>query len=313
MKFNISQEQIAELYIAAIGRAPEKDGLDYWVTSLTGGDGAGNPARSLAEIRDLFLDPATSQEVQERFPETLTNYELVKSIYKNVLSRDGDQGGIDYWTARLEGVNEKGEAQIMSRGDILESILESAKQSQNDNATLENKLAFGEFAYEHKIQADELSTEGITDNLANLEALKQSIINNTNDTAPAGDAQGNYIYVDGLFTNTGSTDIFVTDIGIDMQGTFNVAGYGTSHLSMKGTTANGYTIKVDGDTMHIPGQPFPDVAVPPNEVQDFNNFLPDHVNASDFANTEGLSGDLYMQVDIITTVGVFSDTTVMHF
>ncbi|MGJ0317013.1 hypothetical protein NG754_10850 [Aliarcobacter cryaerophilus] len=46
-----------------------------------------------------------------------------------------------------------------------------------------------------------------------------------------------------------------------------------------------------------------------HESIDLNNFLPDQ----DFISIPGISGQMYMEVSMITTIGVFIDETTVYF
>ena len=72
---------INNAYQAALGRAPEKAGMDYW----------GGLANSGASIGDIVSGIKNSPEAQ------------AQALYKSVMGRAGDAAGIDYWTNVLAG------------------------------------------------------------------------------------------------------------------------------------------------------------------------------------------------------------------
>lgn len=78
-------------YRAYFLRDPDQSGLNFWFSKV-------NAGWSTARVSDFF---AQSSEFTNRYG-ALTNDEFVNLIYDNVLGREGDQGGIDYWTDQLD-------------------------------------------------------------------------------------------------------------------------------------------------------------------------------------------------------------------
>lgn len=105
---NETAASVARLYHAALDRAPDVGGLTFWIDALEGGRG------SLGDIADGF---ANSAEFQEKYG-SLNNRGYVEQLYRNVLDREGDAGGINYWTEVLN-------AGQLDRGDVLLGFAES--------------------------------------------------------------------------------------------------------------------------------------------------------------------------------------------
>ena len=83
--------QVSQLYVSLFGRAPEVDGLTYWVKSM--GDGA-----TFAQIAQQMYDV---QAARAYYPGYMTNQEVVGQFYKNVLGRTADSDGLAYWTNQM--------------------------------------------------------------------------------------------------------------------------------------------------------------------------------------------------------------------
>ncbi|MBX3285917.1 MAG: trypsin-like serine protease [Actinobacteria bacterium] len=88
-------------YRAYFLRDPDQSGLDFWFAKV-------NAGWSTTRISDFF---AQSSEFQNRYG-SLNNDQFVQLIYRNVLGRDGDQGGIDFWTTQLDA-GKKTRGQVM--------------------------------------------------------------------------------------------------------------------------------------------------------------------------------------------------------
>ncbi len=84
---------IARLYTGILFRRAEYDGFLFWLGQLNSG------AQTKDQIISLFI---SSPEFQSRFGGSLTNREFVRRLYLNILFRDPDQAGSDYWTAQLD-------------------------------------------------------------------------------------------------------------------------------------------------------------------------------------------------------------------
>ncbi|MEO0623569.1 MAG: DUF4214 domain-containing protein [Pseudomonadota bacterium] len=106
--------QVAYLYEAGLDRDGNIDtaGLNFWIDAREQG-------LSVRDLSAAFLD---SPEFAAAFgaPETLTDRALVEQFYLNVLDRDGEQGGVDFWTDQL------GRADF-DRTDLLTAFAASAE------------------------------------------------------------------------------------------------------------------------------------------------------------------------------------------
>lgn len=89
--------QALRLYQAALGRLPDAPGLDYWTDGLKAG-------WALEEVGHRFLESA---EFQARYGQ-LGNASFVEQLYWNVLGREADDIGRDYWLEQLGGSRDRG-------------------------------------------------------------------------------------------------------------------------------------------------------------------------------------------------------------
>lgn len=129
-----------------------------------------------------------------------------------------------------------------------------------------------------------------------------------------------YTLQNGILTNTGSSNITITDVGIDMEGTISYSMFGHSDsitLDVEGTVENGMTVYMSSnsngvETDFIAGEDFPDERIPAYAEFDLNNFLPDDMFDS-FKDIPGASGQMTMEMALITTVGTFTDETTAYF
>lgn len=93
--------EIARLYQAVFDRLPDPGGMNFYVTGRAEG-------RSLASVSDEFL----------RSPEFVSAYgdlgdrAFIEQLYRNVLGREGDRAGIDFWTNELVAGRSRSEVVI---------------------------------------------------------------------------------------------------------------------------------------------------------------------------------------------------------
>ena len=81
------------LYNASFKRLPDPDGLRYWIGNFSSGK---DDERAVASS---FL---VSAEFKERYGENVSDESYVNTLYTNVLGRDYDQSGYDYWLSNLK-------------------------------------------------------------------------------------------------------------------------------------------------------------------------------------------------------------------
>jgi hypothetical protein len=115
---NTDDAKMFRLYNASFKRLPDADGLKYWIGKYTSGE---NDERAVASS---FL---VSDEFKERYGENVSDSTYVNTLYKNVLGRDADTSGLNYWLGQLNTGAE-------TRYEVLLGFSESA----------ENKILFTE-------------------------------------------------------------------------------------------------------------------------------------------------------------------------
>ena len=97
------------LYQAAFDRVPDKAGLGFWMSAMDRG-------QLLADVADGFVRSAEFQQLYGASPD---NAQLVTAMYRNVLHRAPDAGGMDFWLGAMDG----GRTAV----DLLTSFSESAE------------------------------------------------------------------------------------------------------------------------------------------------------------------------------------------
>lgn len=83
--------EVSQLYVALFGRAPDGDGLGFWVQLRDQG-------QTMAQIANTMYSTTPARTY---FPSFLTNTEIISAFYTNVLGRTADADGLAFWTGKL--------------------------------------------------------------------------------------------------------------------------------------------------------------------------------------------------------------------
>ncbi len=84
---------VLRLYQAFFNRAPDVAGSIYWIDKYEDG----------STLDDIAWGFSNSTEFQNQYGSTLPNSEFLTIVYSNVLGRDPDQEGFNYWLGQMNG------------------------------------------------------------------------------------------------------------------------------------------------------------------------------------------------------------------
>ncbi|MFP7672178.1 DUF4214 domain-containing protein [Marivita sp. S0852] len=163
-------EDIIELYIAYFNRAPDAVGLNFWGTAYENGT-------SLEDMARLFEG---QPETQARYPSDLSNSDFVQQVYSNVLGRDADADGLDFWTSTLDRGSVGRDTFVL---ELLKGVdaepaqdasAEFIAQQDADDDFLEDQTDLGAYFAVHKGLNDLAQAEQV---LANYDGSAASVTN----------------------------------------------------------------------------------------------------------------------------------------
>lgn len=117
-------DSVVRLYTAGLGREPEQDGFDFWINEYTSGRWS---------FRDMAAFFVESPEFAASYG-TLDQDGFIRQIYRNVLGREGEAGGVDYWNSQMSAG--------VSRATVLMRFAESP---ENIAGTGTSQPTLGEF------------------------------------------------------------------------------------------------------------------------------------------------------------------------
>jgi S-layer protein len=266
------RDQVAQLYVALFGRAPDAEGLGYWVGLMGQGQSFTQVANSM-----YGTSPARAY-----FPTYFSNSDVISSFYTNVLGRTGDDEGLAYWTGRLN-------APGATPGSVIAELISVvANYGGTDSAGLTSQALFNNRATVARAYAEangnvEFSTailSSVTSAPATRDAVLQSI---SNGTALGVSSPGQ------TFALTAGTDTVPGLVG--SKGNTNTASNDTFDAA---SNTNSWTVfdKIDGgsgtDTLNV----VTNHAAPPSGVSVLNveNITISTTGAGYTLNASGFTG-----------------------
>ncbi len=116
-----TEESVTRLYIATFDRAPDADGLDYWMKS----------GLTLEEIAASFFE---QEETKEKYPDEFSDEDFIIEVYANLFDRAPDSAGFDYWLEELRSGR-------ISRATFILAVTNGALG--DDKKILDNKTIVG--------------------------------------------------------------------------------------------------------------------------------------------------------------------------
>lgn len=114
------------VYQAAFDRAPDREGLSYWVKQLDKG-------MSVTEVAARFID---SNEFRSLYGAETTTHRFVDKLYEHVLQRSPDEGGRAFWLDQINGG-------VYGRAEVLARFSDSTENRTNVAADISNGIMLG--------------------------------------------------------------------------------------------------------------------------------------------------------------------------
>ena len=154
----ITTAQIQQLYVAYLGRAADKAGLDYWANEL-------NTVPATLTLENLRANFTNEQPEYQNAYAGLNRTETVSKIYLQLFGRPADAAGLAYWTT--------GAGASVGADQLLVAFVSGA--SAADAKVIANKVLVAEVytsaAGANYVQADAASIiDGVTGNYATVTA-----------------------------------------------------------------------------------------------------------------------------------------------
>lgn len=117
--------QVYRLYRAAFGRTPDIAGLSFWIAAMDAG----------VPIADIAAGFVSSREFVSLYGAHPEHRALVAGLYRNVLGREGEEAGIDFWA----GVLDRRAADVAA---VLHGFSESPENKQGVLVSVRRGIAY---------------------------------------------------------------------------------------------------------------------------------------------------------------------------
>ena len=105
--------KIFRLYYSAFSRFPDSEGLNYWIEKNK------TKENTYRQTSESFI---LSEEFIEKYGNAISNESYLKTLYSNILDREYDVDGFEYWLRQLDqGIETKGEV-LMGFSESNENI-----------------------------------------------------------------------------------------------------------------------------------------------------------------------------------------------
>lgn len=174
----ITNQTVAELYIATFNRAPDAAGLYYWVNQSN--------LPSIENIAQSFFDQSETQTI---YTSSMTYEQKVSLAYLNLFNREPDAAGLSYWVTQLN-------TQSISQSNMIIALINGAHAptgNPSDATILDNKTEVGLHYVDSNLNDIETAysiMDGISSNYVTVSsAITQidTIANNTIFLDPSSD------------------------------------------------------------------------------------------------------------------------------
>lgn len=156
---------IMELYTAYFNRAADKNGVDYWANEMD------NNGWTLDDVANTFAQ----QPEYTALYDGKTNQEIVDLVYTNVLNRDADAAGAEYWLAELDSGAVTVSQFILAVVNSATEMVDGVYKHPTDAAIVNNKTAVSQYAYDTNSNATDISLAEVTDDEASTQSAKNQI------------------------------------------------------------------------------------------------------------------------------------------
>src|SRR5690606_20808263 len=171
LSIDAQREGVATLFLSYLGRAPEFDAMEHY-TKLYASLLAAQEDSVTAEedafkllSATIYADAVGAKEMPE-VGNTFTYGDYVNWVYNNVLGRDADEDGHEYWTAQLQSGS-------IDVAEFIAVVVAAAEGDERDAAYLANRT-------EVAVAYSKWEVSGGTKHAANGD-LAERILNDVNE------------------------------------------------------------------------------------------------------------------------------------
>ncbi len=159
--------EVSQLYVALFGRAPDGDGLGFWVQLRDQG-------QSLAQIANTMYNTTPARQF---YPSFLTNTEVISAFYSNVLGRTADADGLAFWTGKLNAAGATPGSVIAEMINVVATYKGTDAAGKDSAALFNNRVTVAQYYGEKNgsIQGATDAIKSVTKDAATVTAANTAI------------------------------------------------------------------------------------------------------------------------------------------
>jgi len=159
--------EVSQLYVALFGRAPDGEGLGYWVQLRDQG-------QSLTQIANTMY---ATTPARTYFPSFLTNGEIIAAFYTNVLGRSADTEGLAFWTGKLNAAGATPGSVIAEMISVVATYAGTDTAGKDSAALFNNKVTVAQYYGEKNgnISGAQTVLQTVTKDAASVTTAKAAV------------------------------------------------------------------------------------------------------------------------------------------
>lgn len=142
------KEKVQLLYLTYFNRAADQSGLSYWQARLEAGE-------SIDSLHQAFANPNVP-EISALYTNANSVESYISTVYRNLLNREPDTSGLDYWSGRVQELLDQGIPLENAGLAMLAAFMNAAEGNTGIDAdTLATKLIIAETITENTRETPE--------------------------------------------------------------------------------------------------------------------------------------------------------------
>ncbi len=172
---NEMRTQASQLYVGLFGRAPDAEGLEFWAKELDSG-------KSVVDVANAMF---ATEPARLYYTDDITNQQIITNFYQQVLGREPDAGGLEFWTQKLDTPGATPGSVIAEMIDVVAHYQEYGGTDPiglQSVAVFTNKVQVAQWYGETVGTLDQGKVTsilaGVTNDPATVEAAKASVVQN---------------------------------------------------------------------------------------------------------------------------------------
>lgn len=211
-----AREDVASIFLAYLGRAPEYQAMSYYVSlynqlhDAQGDNPAADDNAFKALSAQIYVDAGNVGEIPTGA--NVTNAEYVDWIYENVLGREADANGRAYWITQLTNGS-------IAREELVAIVIAAAEGDERDAAYVANRTAVAvEFAkWENSnpsiLDSLQLNAAQVLNGVDETEESRDAAIERIENNAEGGNVTGTELTTGrDQLVGSGGDDVFTAPI-----------------------------------------------------------------------------------------------------